>query len=85
MSLLGMCDCCQVREAVHHVTLRVEIQTPARRKIKIVQFGLCELCERDSQDVLMSDAGQESRVAKRFALVERGEWKALAGSRSPRW
>jgi len=76
---LGQCDCCNIKPAVNHITMRVEVVTPKRKKIKIVQFALCEDCEKNQQAIFMQTSGLENRVAQRLSLLEGDSWKATRG------
>lgn len=76
---LGTCEACGVRDAVFHVTVRVDVVGPRGVRVKLVQFALCEVCERGSQGVLMRDGDERARVAQRLCLVERVGWAAGVG------
>lgn len=60
------CDSCGKETGMHHVTLGVTVVGPKRDKKKMVQFWLCEICEKALAQSLEAGPAQRQRVARRL-------------------
>lgn len=63
---MRLCDACQQEEGTIHVTVRVTVFRVSSESRKIVQFWLCDTCEKANKQVLANDANQRRRVALRL-------------------
>jgi len=66
------CDACSKNKAVVHVTMHVELFSTTSRRVKIVQFWLCEQCELNNRIFFENRGGREGRVAR--AITPHPEW-----------
>lgn len=62
-----LCEACGA-EAIVHVSLRLDLARPSKSTVKIVQFWLCEACDRAQNIVMTQDAEVKQRVAKRLTI-----------------
>lgn len=63
---MAVCESCGTAEGTHHVTLGVTVVGPKKDKRKVVQFWLCEGCERSLSQTLEGGPAQRQRVARRM-------------------
>jgi hypothetical protein len=63
---MAKCEACLTAEGTYHVTLGVTVVGPKRDKKKLVQFWLCEGCERSLSQVMEGGPAQRQRVARRM-------------------
>lgn len=63
---MAVCESCGTAEGTHHVTLGVTVVGPKRDKKRLVQFWLCEGCERSLSQTLEGGPAQRQRVARRM-------------------
>ena len=66
------CDACMRNKATIHVTMRLELFSVTSKRMKMVQFWLCEECERNNRVFLENRGGLEGRVAK--AMTPQPVW-----------
>lgn len=66
------CDACGREKATVHVSMHVELFSTSSRRVKVVQFWLCEKCELNNRIFLENRLGREGRVAR--AITPQPEW-----------
>lgn len=61
------CDACGTGQAIYHVTLKMEVFSDQKTKLKVSQFWLCADCERANQQIMTRDENLRTRVARRLS------------------
>ena len=66
------CDACHREEGRVHVTMELRMANGKSQRVKLVQFWLCEICERKNRILLERDDWTRNRVAS--ALTPMPTW-----------
>ncbi len=69
---LNYCHACGRAEGVVHATLELRLVNHKTERVKLVQFWLCERCERLNRALFENRFGREERIAQ--ALTPEQAW-----------
>lgn len=70
---MNYCDACGSQSGdLVHVTVQVTLFSDRSQRVKIVQFWLCQECERNNRMLMENSINREGRIAR--ALTPQPAW-----------